>query len=223
MSKMKWIIGHQHRVNDSYRFSHREKLKMPTLSLSEGFSSDTQEITPINFDTPYKNAGILSTLDGNPRFHVQYLTTKTEQWANDTRSHRLTAKQRIRSFMINHYPAIRYILPAITLERHHPYQILKAAIPIIKNAKGFAKSSSTERALLPAEWGGLNIPPIFFENLASRMKYYLFHMRQQGSTGIVLASIIQTHQIEIGTDTNLFKLNYERYGYLATKSCITTL
>ena len=75
--------------------------------LDEVYSENPTRIQLLQYNEAYKNAGILSTLDGNTDTHVKYLTDKNQKWANDTLSYRLTPSQKLQSFIVNHYAGIR--------------------------------------------------------------------------------------------------------------------
>ena len=88
-----------------------------------------------------------------------------------------------------------------TLQQKPPQHItthLSISTDDTTNESSLPSTSPSHRALLLGEWGGLQIPSPYYDNLTSRLKYYIYHLRQQDSTGQALRIIIQSHQLEIG-------------------------
>jgi hypothetical protein len=87
-----------------------------------------------------------------------------------------------------------------------------------KQAKWTAITSLLEPEHGPLEYGGMAIPTSFSKTVATRINYFLYHIRTSLKIGIKLDASIVFLQLEVGLFTSFFQSSYEAYGFLATKT-----
>ena len=69
---------------------------------------------------------------------------------------------------------------------------------------------------LPTFLGGLNLQLLEVEAIVYVIHHLVSLYSSETPTKLLLKIIIEYHQLEIGTDTQIFTLDFESYGILAT-------
>ena len=69
---------------------------------------------------------------------------------------------------------------------------------------------------LPTFLGGLNLQLLKVEAIAQAIHHLVLLYSSETLTKLLLKIIIEYHQLEIGTDKQLFNLDFDSYGTLAT-------
>ena len=76
---------------------------------------------------------------------------------------------------------------------------------------------------IPVYLGGLNLRSIEVEAIAQSIHHLISLYIADTPSKLLLKTIIEYHQLELGTDTQLFSLSYASFGALATSTWITNL
>lgn len=117
-----------------------------------------------------------------------------------------------------HYP-----LPAHSFSQEDLTSPQSLMNSICLHSRGFNRHFP--RALLhgPLRYGGLGESSLYAEHGASKLLHFLHHMRRKDKGGLQLAASIAYTQLEVGTDTSFFNLDYQTWGPLATPTWSTHL
>ena len=75
----------------------------------------------------------------------------------------------------------------------------------------------------PVHLGELNLQSVEVEALAQALHHLISLCTVETSTKLLLKTIIENHQLELGTDEQLFSLSYLSFGMLTAPSLITSL
>ena len=76
---------------------------------------------------------------------------------------------------------------------------------------------------MPVHLGGLNLQSIEVEVIVQAIHHLILLYTADTPTKLLLKTIIEYHQLELGTDTQLFSLSYASFGALAIPTWIITL
>ena len=76
---------------------------------------------------------------------------------------------------------------------------------------------------LPTFLGGLNLQRLEVEAITQVIHYLVSLYSSETPTKLLLKTIIEYHQLEIGTETQIFTLDFNSYGILAMSIWITLL
>ena len=85
------------------------------------------------------------------------------------------------------------------------------------------KTFPTVMQRVPAHLGGLNLRSAEVEALAQAIHHLISLYEADTPTQLLLKTIIEYYQLELGTNKQLFSLSFDSFGSLATKTWITSL
>ena len=113
---------------------------------------------------------------------------------------------------------LKYRLPIYNLSEVQCDDIMKEISPIILHSHFLNKNYP--RSLLHAndQYGGLNITHIYDMMGLEKSKFFLMHLRRNDTTGKLLTIEIQHLQLECGSGTLFFNLDFEVFSPLVQDS-----
>lgn len=76
---------------------------------------------------------------------------------------------------------------------------------------------------IPAFLGGLNLQRLEVEAIAQALYHFTSLYSSETPTQLLLKTLIEYHQLEIGIDEQIFSLGVESYHILSTHAWITSL
>ena len=126
-------------------------------------------------------------------------------------------------FEYQHYwwPSLRYPAPVLSFTKDS--NILAKLHTALLPKLGVMKMFPIALRSMPVYLGGLNLQSIEVEAIAQAIHHLISLYTADMPTKLLLKIIIEYHQLELGTDTQLFFLSYASFGALATSIWITIL
>ena len=121
-------------------------------------------------------------------------------------------------FGYQHYwwPSLRYPAPVLSFTKDS--NVLAILHTALLPKLGVMKTFPIALRSLPVHLGGLNLQSIEVEAIAQAIHHLISLYTADTPTKLLLKTIIEYHQLELGTDTQLFSLSYASFGTLATST-----
>jgi len=118
---------------------------------------------------------------------------------------------------------IRYRMPVYMFDEGECDELMKIISPVLLHANYINKNYP--RALLQAnsQYGGLGITHLYDIMGMEKSKFLFMHLRRQDTTGKLFQISMQQTQLECGSETLFYNLDYDKYGPLTTNTWNTNL
>ena len=111
-------------------------------------------------------------------------------------------------------PALKFDMSLNVLSKLHakmlPKLVVMKTFPILMRS-------------VPAFLGELNMHLLEVEAIAQAIHHLVVLCSTDTATKFILKMVIEYHQMKLGTDKQIFKLDYDSYGVLTTPTWITFL
>jgi len=170
-----------------------------------------------------RTLGVLLAPDGNNKQQLQLLLQKTKAWANSVNASSLHANEKWIAYNSILKPGLLYPLPTHQCSVKDLATIQTIVDQEILHSQHLSTSFPCVVLRGPIDFGGLGIPSLHSETLATKIIYFIHHMRRNDVTGHKLRCSLGHLQLEIGIGDNVLQTNYSDLGFLATTLFITDL
>ena len=160
--------------------------------------------------------GVILAGDGNNRAMIQKMRQKAEEWRKLIRSGHLepsTAWHGMNSTILR---TLYYPLPALTLTKEECRHIMAPVLQAGLNAAHMSKNLPRDLVYGHIEEGGLGVKDIYHEQGVSHLYYLTKHLEHDGITGKLLRCTLEAAMVELGSQRQLFSLDYNRYSPILT-------
>lgn len=126
-------------------------------------------------------------------------------------------------FGYQHYwwPSLKYPTPVLSLAPN--LNVLDKLHAALLPKLGVMKSFPTVMRGIPTYFGGLGLHLAEVETLVQAIHHFISLYEAETPTRSLLQILIEYHQLEIGSNRQLFTLSYGTFGHLATNTWITSL
>ena len=121
------------------------------------------------------------------------------------------------------WPAVRYVLPAMSLS-HSDAQILSKKIyqPLLPKL-GCNRNFPLLLRYNPTHLWGLNLPDPYVEQGIAKLQMLLSYGGSTTITGKLLQTLLEQHQLEVGSFKQFLVLDYKQHGFLTPSSWLSEL
>jgi len=170
-----------------------------------------------------KTLGAMTSPDGNSKASIALMQEKAQSWVNDIKVGNLTRRMIWFSLNIQFWPRVGYSLCnsmatfaelTASLQSQY-YQILPYC--------GVVRTVTTEARMIDSGFYGIGLPHPGVEALVASSNKLLMHYGCKSSVGLLLKTSLEFLMLEVGFGFQPLKLDYARYGALATHSWIKML
>jgi len=186
-----------------------------SLHQIDGF---TREFKRMQNKDEHKTLGCWVNPIGNNTKAFQQMATFMRNWVNRMKHSRLPAKLIRKSYDSELKSQLRYRLPIYMFTSQQCDELMKIINPTLLHANYMNKNYP--RSLLQAgeQYGGMNLTHIYDLMGMEKTKFLLMHLRRQDTTAKLLEIEFQNIQLECGSETLFFNLEYEKFSQLITDS-----
>jgi len=146
------------------------------------------------------------------------MQTFIQNWVTRMQHSNLPAKLVRKSYESELKSQLRYGLPIYMFSKKQCDDLMKIINPTILHSNFVNRNYP--RTLLQAgeQYGGMNVPHIYDVMGMEKTKFLLMHLRREDTTAKLLLIEFQNMQLECGSETLFFNLNYEKYSSLVTNT-----
>jgi len=155
---------------------------------------------------------------GNNKKAFQQMESFMRNWVNRMKHSQLPAKLIQKSYESELKSQLRYCLPIYMFTKHQCDELMKIVNPTLLHAHYINRNYP--RSLLQAgdQYGGINVTHIYDLMGMEKLKFLLMHLRRKDTTAKLLEIEFQKIQLECGSETLFFNLEYEKFSHLVTES-----
>ena len=121
------------------------------------------------------------------------------------------------------WKSIEYVLPATTMSRKDANLIAKELYRPILPKLGCNRNFPIALRYNPPWLMGLGLYEPFLEQGLSKVVQFIVHSNAESMTSKLLTTSLEHHQLEVGSFTSIFDLNYATYNFLTSPTWITCL
>ena len=170
-----------------------------------------------------KTLGAMTSPDGNSKASTALMQEKAQGWVNDIKVGNLTRRMIWFSMKVQFWPRVGYSLCnsmatfaelTASLQSQY-YQILPYC--------GVVRTVATEARMIDSGFYGIGLPHPGVEALVASSNKLLMHYGCKSSVGLLLKTSLEFLMLEVGFGFQPLKLDYTRYGALATHSWVKML
>jgi hypothetical protein len=168
--------------------------------------------------TARRTLGVIMAPDGSSKDQIKTSLSKALVFLGKIKHSNLSKQAKWTAITSLLEPEVYYPLMATMCNKKDFDKIDRPIVRAKCSALGLNKHFP--RAIIhgPLEYGGMAIPTSFSKTVATRINYFLYHIRTSSKIGIKLDASIVFLQLEVGLFTSFFQSSYEAYGFLATKT-----
>ena len=180
-----------------------------------------KELVHLRADQMRTLVGVPMQLNHQNEQIVQAILSKTTAYQNKLASCKLNSSDIMFGYQHYWWPSIKYPAPVLSLD--HDSNVLAdlhaAMLPKLRVMRTFP----TVMRSVPSFLGGLNLKRLEVETIAQSLHHLITLYSSDTSTQLLLKILIEYHQLELGSDKQIFSLNVDDYWELTTPTWITTL
>lgn len=179
-------------------------------------------------ETPHLQANKTRALVGFPinlcHKEAQIATMFTEK-AKNCIDRLVTSSFRPGDIMFGHqhcwWPSLKYPSPVLSFAPN--LNVLDKLHEALLPKLGVMKTFPSVMRSVPAHLGGLDLHLAEVEALAQVMHHFISLHEADTPTRLLLQILMEYHQLELGSDKQLFILSFDNFGHLTTKTWIASL
>ena len=194
-----------------------------SISITENFSTTGSTLRQYAPDKAHKLLGVYTDPSSENVEQINYMTEQATTWARRMRTSTLPARLKLLSFEFEFKPQMRYPLPAVSLTQEQVTEIIKPAMPAMKNAIGIARTTPSSAMFFPSQYGGYGLEDFHLTKIVLQTKYVIQHLRNKDSAGRRIKILICAHQLEAGIPTQFERGDVRRSARYITSSIILDL
>ena len=155
---------------------------------------------------------------GNNKKAFQQMESFMRNWVNRMKHSQLPAKLIRKSYDSELKSQLKYRLPIYMFTKQQCDELMKIVNPTLLHANYMNKNYP--RSLLQAgdQYGGINLTHIYDLMGMEKSKFLLMHLRRKDTTAKLLEIEFQNIQLECGSETLFFNLEYDKFSHLVTES-----
>jgi hypothetical protein len=170
-------------------------------------------------DEARRTLGTRLAPDGNDVEQFKYTLNIAKSWSENIRTNKLSRAMAWGAFQSTTWPKIRYSLPATSLSNKQCEEIDKTLRKGLLPAIGINRNFPKKLVHGACDSGGLGIPSTYVAQGVAGISQLCSNL---GATESMMAKLTtacwEALQVEIGSDTGIFELDFAKYGGLGTKS-----
>ena len=119
------------------------------------------------------------------------------------------------------WPSLKYPSPVLSFAPN--LNVLDKLHAALLPKLGVMKTFSSAMRSIPAHFGGLNLHLAEVEALAQATHHFISLHEADTPALLLLQILIEYHQLELGSNKQLFALSFDNFGHLTTKTWIASL
>jgi len=192
-----------------------------SIALSTGANSMLDIVPRIEPTQGFRTLGVYVTPSGQYSRQIKVLRKYAEQFKQDILSSHMTPSEAYCCLMMYIRPKLNYPVPCVSMTeaqcRHIQAPILEAILPKLH------LNRHSPRAVLFAgpKYGGLSIPETYVDLGYGHLQYLVGHLKIGDDIGRMILSLITHTQLQIGSVTPFFQLQYSTYAKWIDSTWIT--
>ena len=181
------------------------------------------KIQQMDCDEEHMTLGCYVNPIGVNRKAVKQLVTYAKEWRNNVETSKLPSQYVLYSYESMLKMRLRYRLPAYSMTFDQCEEVMKIVRPTILHSmhlhRNFAKNimETGDRHM------GMKIYHLYDMMGMEKLRFMFMHIRRNDVTGRMMLILIKHMQIECGSGTPFFHLDYNTWGNFATWNWITHL
>ena len=148
-------------------------------------------------------------MDGNVKQQIAVLTQRSKNLSSIVATSGLYPYQADVAIRMIYTPAMCYSLPAISISEAALDKIQNKALETFVPVSGYNKGTPRAMILGPMAYGGMGIPHLYTEMMATKIEYLIMHIRHNSDLGKLFRININWLQLNIGISTPYFEYPHE--------------
>ena len=163
--------------------------------------------------------GVWCAPDGSWDKTFEVLKDKSVIWAECMRTSFLTQYESLLAICTTIGKTWHYPLGVTGLNKDQCKKIMTPAYKVILPKIGPSEKIPLEIRYAATTLFGLGLPEIYSQQGIEHVKHFLSHMNSGSKIGYTLAALLEHINIEIGCDTNIFHISFNKWGFLLHECC----
>jgi hypothetical protein len=173
-----------------------------TLTITDSENHSTVQVPQLDTSEAYKYLGVQIAFDGNMVSQRKSLRDKCQQFQSIFAQCNLSHSNMQLCYRTVFSPAVRYVLPATSLDWDFLEDVQKPIISLVLSKMGFNSHMPREVALAPLHFGGLGLMDLVVAQGIAQVLFVLGHIRSQSSTASTIYILLESFQVSAGIDHN---------------------
>ena len=170
-----------------------------------------------------RSLGVRFTLNGRYTAEFNYLLHQIEEWGRVIKLAPLSRWVAWAALLQCASKSLEYPLAVVTFDDQQCNKLDKALQQAFIQKVGVSSKFPTAPRTMPTKFSGLGFPHTMSLMVDVHIRIFLTEITKHTMVGELLQGIIEFHQIEIGTGTPIFDLDFDKYHHLVTETWITHL
>ena len=179
-----------------------------------------QQIKRVDVREGNKGLGLRFSADGDMTMELEYLKKASEQWAADIQNSFLDKKTSALALTSTIFGTWAYPSSATNFTRKQSELLVKPVFKVVLPKIGVNRHLPKTYRYASLSHHGLASQDYFVNQGVDHIVKMLAHIAKHTYVGGLLEAILELAALEIGSGTNIFHLDYERYSGLLTDSWI---
>ena len=167
-----------------------------------------------------KTLGTILAPDGNNVDQLKQMEKATSEWASKIRRSYMTKFSVDVSVRTTIMKTLTYPTAALTITEKECDKLMSKIKIVALPKMGMCRTISHVYLYGLIRYQGNAFPNLYTELCIDRLKLLLKHGGRSTQLGTSLEACLEGHQLELGTDTAIFDLDFATFGFLATDSII---
>jgi len=182
-----------------------------------------REIKKMPITQEHKTLGCWVNPLGKKEKAFQQMTQFAKKWRNRMLNSGLAPHLIRQSYETELKSQLRYRLPIYQFTENECDHLMKIISPVMLNA--FYANKKYPRSLMQAndQYAGMGIEHLYDTMGMEKSKFMFMHLRRMDTTGKLLIIAMQQAQLECGSGTLFFNLDFEEWNKLITQTWQTNL
>ena len=179
-----------------------------------------QRIERVDVREGNKGLGLRFSADGDMTMELRYLQKSSKKWAADIHNSFLDQKTSALALTSTIFGTWAYPSSATNFTRKQAELLIKPVFQVILPKIGVNRHLPKPYRYASLSHHGLASQDFFVNQGVDHIVKMLAHVAKHTYVGGLIEAILETAMLEIGSGTNIFQLDYNKYSVLLTESWI---
>ena len=167
--------------------------------------------------------GVWQCASGKMDTQIEMMHAKLMNWVAKIEDGKLHRRNAWMAFWGTIWRTFKYGLPVMTMTEPESIALFKPFYWKLLPALGIMRTTNRKWVFTPRCLQGLGLPTIFLEQTIDHIDSLMYHYGSGTFVGDAMVISYEQLQLELGTRSPVFSLDFDRWGFLGTDSWILAL
>ena len=181
------------------------------------------QIDTVHPDMAKEIMGVWQCASGKMDTQIEMMQAKLMNWVAKIEDGKLHRRNAWMAFWGTIWRTFKYGLPVMTMTEPESIALFKPFYWKLLPALGIMRTTNRKWIFTPRCLQGLGLPTIFLEQTIDHIDSLMYHYGSGTFVGDAMVISYEQLQLELGTLSPVFSLDFDRWGFLGTDSWILAL